>query len=95
MVIYNVEPESFNTFFDAIYWAIISLTTVGYGDIYPITSIGRFLSAIIALLGIGLVAVPTGIVSSGFMEANSEENEDENSSDDEKHFCPYCGKKLD
>ena len=90
-----VQPEVFKNGFSGLWWAVATFTTVGYGDIYPITSIGRFLSAIIALLGIGLVAVPTGIVSSGFMEANSEENEDENSSDDEKHFCPYCGKKLD
>ena len=90
-----VQPEVFKNGFSGLWWAVATFTTVGYGDIYPITSVGRFLSAIIALLGIGLVAVPTGIVSSGFMEANSEENEDENSSDDEKHFCPYCGKKLD
>jgi voltage-gated potassium channel len=90
-----VQPEVFKNGFSGLWWAVATFTTVGYGDIYPITSIGRFLSAIIALLGIGLVAVPTGIVTSGFMEANSEENENENSSDDEKHFCPYCGKNLD
>ena len=90
-----VQPEVFKNGFSGLWWAVATFTTVGYGDIYPITSIGRFLSAIIALLGIGLVAVPTGIVTSGFMEANSEENEYENTSDDEKHFCPYCGKNLD
>ena len=89
-----VQPEVFKNGFSGLWWAVATFTTVGYGDIYPITSIGRFLSAIIALLGIGLVAVPTGIVTSGFMEANSEED-DENSQQDEKHFCPYCGKNLD
>ena len=91
-----VQPEVFKNGFSGLWWAVATFTTVGYGDIYPITSVGRFLSAIIALLGIGLVAVPTGIVTSGFMEASSkEEDEDENSQQDEKHFCPYCGKNLD
>ncbi|MBR5012208.1 MAG: ion transporter, partial [Clostridia bacterium] len=51
LVIYNVEPESFETFFDAIYWATISLTTVGYGDIYPITTIGRIVTMISSAFG--------------------------------------------
>ena len=90
-----VQPEVFKNGFSGLWWAVATFTTVGYGDIYPITSVGRFLSAIIALLGIGLVAVPTGIVTSGFMEASSNEEDDENSQQDEKHFCPYCGKNLD
>ena len=89
-----VQPEVFKNGFSGLWWAVATFTTVGYGDIYPITSVGRLLSAIIALLGIGLVAVPTGIITSGFMEASSKENDDENSQQDEKHFCPYCGKNL-
>ena len=58
--------------------------------IYPITVLGKILSAIIAILGIGLVAVPTGIISAGFME---EIQEEKNKMDDIK-YCPYCGKKL-
>ena len=61
---------------------------MGYGDIYPMTALGKILSSIVALLGIGLVAVPTGIISSGFMEHIDKSKE-------EKHYCPYCGKKLD
>ena len=90
-----VQPEVFKNGFSGLWWAVATFTTVGYGDIYPITSVGRFLSAIIALLGIGLVAVPTGIITSGFMEASSKEEDDDNSQQDEKHFCPYCGKNLD
>ena len=90
-----VQPEVFKNGFSGLWWAVATFTTVGYGDIYPITSVGRFLSAIIALLGIGLVAVPTGIITSGFMEASSKEEVDDNSQQDEKHFCPYCGKNLD
>ena len=54
--------------FDAMWWATATLTTVGYGDIYPITALGKILAAIIALLGIGIVAIPTGIIAGGFME---------------------------
>ena len=61
------QPEKFANAMSGFWWAIATLTTVGYGDIYPITIMGKVISAIIALLGIGIVAVPTGIVSAGFM----------------------------
>lgn len=94
VLMYNVEnpaqPDVFQNAFSGLWWAVATLTTVGYGDIFPITAIGKVLSAVIALLGIGLVAVPTGIISAGFMEQI-----DRDSTMDKKHFCPYCGKKLD
>lgn len=93
VLMYNVEnaaqPDAFNNAFSALWWAVATFTTVGYGDIYPITTLGKILSAIIALLGIGLVAVPTGIISAGFME------QIDNNSEDKKEYCPYCGHKLD
>lgn len=55
--------------FDGIWWAVVTLTTIGYGDIYPITIGGRILAMILALVGIGLVALPTGILTSGFIRA--------------------------
>lgn len=64
----EAQPQVFRNAFDALWWALATLTTVGYGDIYPVTFFGRILSSIIAILGIGLVAVPTGIISAGFME---------------------------
>ena len=64
LVIYNVEPESFQTFFDAIYWATISLTTVGYGDIYPVTTIGRIVTMISSVFGIAIIALPSGVITS-------------------------------
>lgn len=95
IMMYHIEnpaqPDVFNNAFSGLWWAIATLTTVGYGDIYPITTLGKILSAIIALLGIGLVAVPTGIVSAGFMEQIDQDVRETG----EKHFCPYCGKKLD
>ena len=87
----KAQPEVFRNAFDALWWALATLTTVGYGDIYPITVLGKILSAIIALLGIGLVAVPTGIISAGFME-NMEESK--KCKTEEIKYCPYCGKEI-
>lgn len=67
LIVFNVEPESFNTFFDAIYWATVSLTTVGYGDIYPVTTIGRVVTMISSVFGIAIVALPAGIITAGYM----------------------------
>lgn len=73
LVIYNVEPESFNNFFDAIYWATISLTTVGYGDIYPVTTIGRIVTMISSVFGIAIIALPSGVITAGYLaEVNNE-----------------------
>lgn len=69
IVIFNVEPESFMTFFDAIYWATVSLTTVGYGDIYPVTLIGRTVAMLSSFFGIAVVALPAGIVTAEFLAA--------------------------
>lgn len=74
LVIYNVEPESFETFFDAIYWATISLTTVGYGDIYPVTTIGRIVTMISSVFGIAIIALPSGVITAGYLEEVKKEN---------------------
>lgn len=76
LVIFNVEAESFNTFFDAIYWATVSLTTVGYGDIYPVTTAGRIITMISSFFGIAVVALPAGIITAGYMNALNEEKND-------------------
>lgn len=81
LVVFNVEPDSFNTFFDAIYWATVSLTTMGYGDIYPVTEIGRIVTMISSLFGIAIVALPAGIITAGYMdELGSISKKDENDS---------------
>ncbi len=69
LVIFNVEADSFETFFDAIYWATVSLTTVGYGDIYPVTTAGRIITMISSIFGIAVVALPAGIITAGYMDA--------------------------
>ena len=68
LVIFNVEPSTFLTFFDALYWATISLTTVGYGDIYAISTTGKIITMISSFLGIAIVALPAGIITAGYMK---------------------------
>ena len=67
LIIFNVEPETFNTFFDALYWATISLTTVGYGDIYAVSTIGRLITMISSVLGIAIVALPASIFTAEYI----------------------------
>ena len=64
----EAQPDKFQDFDDSFWWSVITLTTVGYGDTYPITDIGRFLTVIVLLIGIGLISLPTGIIASGFLE---------------------------
>ncbi len=68
LVIFNVEPDSFRNFFDAVYWATVSLTTVGYGDIYPVSTAGRVITMLSSVLGIAVVALPAGIITAGYMD---------------------------
>lgn len=78
LVIINVEPESFRNYFDALYWATVSLTTMGYGDIYPVTTIGRLVTMFSSFIGIAIVALPAGIITAGYM---SEVEDKQNKSD--------------
>jgi voltage-gated potassium channel len=92
-VMYSVEnpmqPDKFPNVFASLWWAVATLTTVGYGDIYPITTLGKIISGIVAVVGIGLIALPTGIISAGFIEKiNLAKNEKKN------NICPHCGKEI-
>ena len=64
----DAQPEAFGSIPAAMWWAVITLTTVGYGDTYPVTTMGKIFSAIVAIFGIGMVAIPTGILASGISE---------------------------
>lgn len=68
LVMFQVEPETFPKFFDALYWSTVSLTTVGYGDIYASSDVGHLMTMISALMGIAIVALPAGIVTAGYMD---------------------------
>jgi voltage-gated potassium channel len=108
-VMYLVEAGS-NPGFDSIprsiYWTIVTLTTVGYGDITPVTNLGQFLSAFIMLLGYSIIAVPTGIVSGELMRASMKSGSDSHANtitcrfcaseghDSDADYCKYCGEKL-
>lgn len=65
---HEAQPEAFANAFSGIWWSVSTLLTVGYGDIYPVTVVGRIMAIIIAFLGVGVVAIPTGIISAGFVE---------------------------
>ena len=71
-----VQPEQFPNVISSLWWAICTLTTVGYGDVYPITHIGRFFASVISLVGIGIIAIPTGIIAAGFNQVISREKEE-------------------
>ena len=81
LIIFNVEPDSFNTFFDAVYWATVSLTTMGYGDIYPITTVGRTVTMVSSIFGIAIVALPAGIITAGYMNEINKTDSDSNNAD--------------
>lgn len=82
LVVFNVEPDTFDNFFDAVYWATVSLTTMGYGDIYPVTAAGRFITILSSLFGIAIVAMPAGIVTAGYMEEIGKEGSENAAKED-------------
>jgi voltage-gated potassium channel len=82
------QPEAFSSIPAAMWWGIITLTTVGYGDIYPITTLGKLTAAVIAVVGIGLFALPAGILGSAFVELREQQKAERES------VCPHCGKPV-
>lgn len=102
MVEGNVEGSEFRDIPTSIYWAVVTMTTVGYGDIAPVTNTGRFLSAIVMLLGYTIMAVPTGIVSAQFIHDNEKFRPNRKKCpecgkrvSETDHYCSFCGKELD
>jgi voltage-gated potassium channel len=76
MIMFNAEEDIkpgtneylFENFFDAFYWAVCTLTTVGYGDLYPISTTGRVISIISSLVGIAIIALPSGVITAGYLD---------------------------
>ena len=73
----EAQPEHFSSIFDSLWWSIVTLTTVGYGDVYPITMGGRIFTFFILLIGLGIVAIPTGIISSSLTKVVDPDSEEE------------------
>ena len=101
-MIEGTQPNSeFNNIPNSIYWAIVTITTVGYGDITPVTGFGKFLSAVVMLIGYTIIAVPTGIVSVTMMKEYKRRMEKEcpnchrSGHEDNARFCKYCGHQLE
>jgi voltage-gated potassium channel len=88
----EAQPEYFGTFPGSLWWAVETVTTVGYGDVYPKTPIGKLLGAFVALLGIGTFAMPTAILGAGFLE---EANKRKARAMRDRRVCPHCGGQLD
>ena len=79
------QPEAFPSIPGTMWWGIVTLTTVGYGDVTPVTPVGQLIGSVVAILGIGLFALPASIMASGFIQGSSYET----------GFCPDCGHELD
>jgi voltage-gated potassium channel len=77
-----------------IYWAVVTITTVGYGDVAPVTTLGRFVASLVMLLGYSIIAVPTGIVTASLQEAQREQRQSSTSTSTSTGSCPHCGKPL-
>ena len=84
---HDAQPDVFSSIPASMWWGVITLTTIGYGDTYPITPLGKFLGAIVSLLGICVFALPTGILGAGFIEQMQKTKK--------RKVCPHCGKDIE
>ncbi|MFT5822506.1 MAG: voltage-gated potassium channel [Crocinitomix sp.] len=104
-IMYLVEtPEDgFTSIPRSIYWAIVTLTTVGYGDIYPVTALGQFIASIVMIMGYAIIAVPTGIVTNELIKVENEDNIStkacescsKEGHDKDAIHCKFCGEQLE
>ena len=85
----EAQPDKFSSIPEAMWWSIITLTTVGYGDVAPVTLSGRIIAGFIAILGIGMFALPAGILGSGFLEELQQHRREG------RRLCPHCGEELE
>jgi len=98
----TAQPEVFSSIPEAMWWGIITLATIGYGDMIPITPLGKALGFVISLVGIGLFALPAGILASGYSEVIREEKEAKKRMKPQKYdtdtneydICPHCGREI-
>ncbi len=84
---HQAQPDDFASIPEAMWWSVITLTTVGYGDVSPVTPLGKAMAGVIAIMGIGMFALPAGILGSGFLEEIQQRNRG-------PQICPHCGGEL-
>ena len=100
MYVIEGKENGFSSIPRSIYWAIVTLTTVGFGDISPVTPLGQFVSSIIMILGYGIIAVPTGMVTAGVIKKNNFNNTkscnycSKEGHADDALYCKFCGEVL-
>lgn len=85
---HEAQPVAFSSIPTSMWWGIVTLTTIGYGDVYPVTVAGKFIAAGVAVLGIAVYAIPTGIMASAFTEELRKRRDQSNNT------CPHCGKDI-
>ena len=88
---HEAQPDDFSSIPAAMWWGIVTLATVGYGDIYPVTPWGKFIGSMVVILGIGLFALPTGVLASGFAEVLAKRKEEQKMAG---MVCPHCGRHI-
>lgn len=92
---HEAQPKIFANIPVSIWWGVMTLTTVGYGDIYPVTAMGKLLASILAILGVGIFALPAGILASGFAEELQAKRVKKRQIHKPATVCPHCGKPID
>ena len=103
MYIIEGQQNGFDNIPEAIYWAVVTLTTVGYGDVVPVTSLGKFLASVIMIMGYGIIAVPTGIISAEMAQRRKKVDVNtrvcaeclNDKHKDNAIYCHQCGSHLD
>ena len=91
---HDAQPDRFSSIPAAMWWGIATITTIGYGDVYPVTPLGKLLAAVIAVLGIGLFALPTAILGTAFIEELQGRGKPVEAPVDAPAVCPHCGKLI-
>jgi len=87
---HDAQPQKFSSVIASLWWGIETMATIGYGDMVPVTPLGKFIAGIVALVGVGLFALPAGIFASGFVEEIHRKKE----GDTPSQVCPHCGKPI-
>lgn len=92
---HEAQPEAFNSIFHSLWWSVATLTTVGYGDVYPITVAGRIFTFVVLMLGLGIIALPAGLFASALSRVRQEELEEQHKKDRnnaKENYCACCGR---